>query len=103
MLQTAAFTDLRTYIKQRVTAAKYYISGTAYDTYLNDVSILSDGTVRVQLPIQPNAGSTVTITKVELYNSAGQLWASRSCSISISTSQVSVLFWFDISIEEEEE
>jgi len=103
MLKPAAFTDLRSYIKRRVTLAKYYIGGTAYNTLLNDVSILADGTVRVQLPILPNALSTVTVTRVELYNSAGELWAQRNCSISITTNQVGVLFWFDITIEEEEE
>jgi hypothetical protein len=103
MLDTAAFSDLRSYIKRRVTKAKYYIGGTGYNTTLNDVAIRADGTVRVQLPIEPGALSTVTVTRVELYNSANELWAHRNCSISISTSQVGVLFWFDITIEEEEE
>ena len=103
MLKTAAFADLRSYIKRRVTLAKYYIGSTAYSTLLNDVAIRSDGTVRVQLSILPHSSSSVTITKVELYNSAGELWAQRTCSISISTSQTGVLFWFDITIEEEEE
>lgn len=103
MLDTAAFTDLRSYIKRRVAKAKYYVGSTGYDVLLNDVAIKSDGTVRVQLPIAPNVSSSVTVTRVELYNSAGDRWAYRNCSITISTGQVGVLFWFDIKIEEEEE
>ena len=102
MLKPAAFTDLRSYIKRRVTAAKYYIGSSGYSTKLTDVAILANGTIRAQLAILPNASSTVTVKKVELYNSAGELWAEKSCSISITTNQTGVLFWFDIAVTEQE-
>lgn len=98
MLDTAAFTDLRGYIKQRIARARYRIGTTWYTTTLNDIIILANGTVRAQLSISP--GGTVTIDRVELINSAGDLWAHQDVSITISTAQTSVLYWFDFTVTE---
>jgi len=100
MLAPAAFSDLRSYIKRRIAFAKYHTDGVATKTNLTDVSILADGTVRAQLSIIP--GGTVTVTRVELYNSNGDLWAYQNCSITISTGQTGILYWFDFSVVEEE-
>ncbi len=100
MLDTAAFTDLRGFIKRRITSARYRVGSTYYATALNDISILPDGTVRAQLSIIP--GGTVIINRVELINSDGNLWAHQDVSITISTGQIGVLYWFDFSVTEEE-
>lgn len=100
MLDTAAFTDLRGYIKRRIASAKYRVGTTYYTTSLNDITILPNGTVRAQLSIIP--GETVTINRVELFNSDGNLWAHQDVSITISTGQTGVLYWFDFTITEEE-
>jgi hypothetical protein len=99
MLDAAAFTDLRGYIKRRIASARYRIGSTYYTTILNDISILQDGTVRSQLSIIP--GGTVTINRVELYNSDSNLWAHQDVSITISTGQTGVLYWFDFAVTEE--
>jgi len=100
LLDTAAFTDLRGYIKRRIASAKYRVGTTYYTTSLNDITILPNGTVRAQLSIIP--GETVTINRVELFNSDGNLWAHQDVSITISTGQTGVLYWFDFTITEEE-
>lgn len=100
MLDEAAFTDLRGYIKRRIVHAWYRVGSTYYTTSLNDISILPDGTVRAQLSIIP--GGTVTINRVELFNSNGNLWAHQDVSITISTGQTGVLYWFDFTVTEEE-
>ncbi|MCF8017850.1 MAG: hypothetical protein K9L62_00495 [Vallitaleaceae bacterium] len=100
MLDAAAFTDLRGYIKRRIANARYRVGSTYYTTSLNDISILPDGTVRAQLSIIP--GGTVTINRVELFNSDGNLWAHQDVSITISTGQTGVLYWFDFTVTEEE-
>lgn len=101
MLDTAAFTDLQGYIKKRITKAKYYIGGTSYDAVLNDVVILANGTVRAQVSVSPSS-TPATITKVELYNSDGSLWAHQACSITVKTGQTGILYWFDFTVTEEE-
>ena len=100
MLDTAAFTDLRGYIKRRIAGAKYRVGSTYYNTSLNDITILPNGTVRAQLSIIP--GGTVTINRVELFNSDGNRWAYQDVSITISTGQTGVLYWFDFAVTEEE-
>lgn len=100
MLDTAAFTDLRGYIKRRIAGAKYRVGSTYYNTNLNDITILPNGTVRAQLSIIP--GGTVTINRVELFNSDGNLWAHQDVSITISTGQTGVLYWFDFTVAEKE-
>lgn len=100
MLDTAAFTDLRGYIKRRIAGAKYRVGSTYYNTNLNDITILPNGTVRAQLSIIP--GGTVTINRVELFNSDGNRWAHQDVSITISTGQTGVLYWFDFTVTEKE-
>lgn len=100
MLAAAAFKDLRSYIKRRIVYAKYRVGDVSYKTELTDVSILADGTVRAQLSIIP--GDTVTVNRVELYNSDSELWAYQNCNITISTGQTGILYWFDFSVVEEE-
>lgn len=100
MLDPAAFTDLRNFIKKRIAGAQYRVGSTFYAATLNDITILENGTVRALLSIAP--GGTVTINRVELFNSDGNLWAHQDVSITISTGQTGVLYWFDFTITEGE-
>lgn len=101
MLDTAAFADLRNYIKRRIAYARYRMDGSYFTADLTDVKILDNGTVRAQLSIAP--GGTATIDRVELYNTDGQLWAHQNCNLTISTEQPGILYWFDFSVVEQEE
>lgn len=100
MLDPAAFTDLRGYIKRRIAYARYRVGSTYYTASINDITILGTGVVRVQLGIIP--AGTVTINRVELFNSDGNLWAHQDVSITISTGQTGVLYWFEFTVTEEE-
>lgn len=97
-LTTVAFSDLRNFIKRRIGSAKYYIGSTAYAATIQGVSILSSGVVRVALAINPS--SAATVTKVELYNQDGELWASQSFSVALTESAQKILYWFDFTVEE---
>lgn len=100
MLDPAAFTDLRGFIKRRIAYARYRVGSTYYKASINDITILGTGVVRVQLAIIP--AGTVTINRVELFNSDGNLWAHQDVSITISTGQTGVLYWFEFTVTEEE-
>ena len=102
MLDTAGFNDLRSFIKRRIAYAQYRVGSTNYKTYLSDLAILSNGTVRAQLNINNPGGSAITVTWVGLYNSDNELWAHQACSITVSPNQTGILFWFDFTIKEEE-
>jgi hypothetical protein len=100
MLDTAAFADLRGYIKRRISYARYRANSEYYTTSLNDVAILPSGVVRAQLSIIP--GGTMTVDRVELFNGDRELWAHQDVNITISTGQTGILYWFDFTVTEEE-
>lgn len=102
MLDIAGFADLRSYIKRRVAYARYRVDGTWTKVLLSDVKIRPDGIVRVQLNIN-SGGSTITVNRVELYNSDNELWAHQDCDIQVTAGQTGILFWFDFNITEREE
>lgn len=100
MIDTAGFTDLRNYIKRRISYARYRVGSTYTKTSLSDISVLTDGTVRVQLVI--SSTTPITVTRVELYNNDDELWAHQDCSITISTGQTGILYWFNFTVTEVE-
>lgn len=99
MLDAAAFSDLRSFVKRRIAFARYRADGVYHQTKLNDIKVLPDGTVRAQLSVIPE--NKVTVDRVELYNSDSNLWAHQDCNITISTGQTGILYWFDFTITEE--
>ncbi|MBQ7565810.1 MAG: hypothetical protein IJT18_01700 [Oscillospiraceae bacterium] len=100
MLDTAALTDIRGYIKRRVSYARYRVGSTYYRAELTDIDYVGGNTVRARLSIIPSG--TVTVNRVELYSSAGELWAHQDCNITVSSGETGILFWFDFTITEKE-
>ena len=99
-LDAAAYTDLRNYIKRRVGHMRYRADGVFTEIQISDVQIRYDGVVRVQAAIVPDG--VLTIDRVELYNSASELWAHQDVSITIDREDPAVLYWFDFEIKEVE-
>lgn len=97
MLNPAAFSDLRAYIKKRLAYAQYRVGTTWYRVEIQDVTIMQSGTVRVKVDI-PVSGQTVN--RVAVYNSVGEQWAYQDCNIEVGSEQTGILFWFDFTIEE---
>lgn len=100
MIDGAGFEDLRKYIKRRVSYARYRVGSTYHKIYLTKVKILQNGTVRVQVNINAD-GAAITVNRVELFNTDGQLWAHQDCNIRLEAGQTGILFWFDFTIREE--
>ncbi len=101
MLDAAGFTDLRNFIKRRINYARYRVGSTWYKTTLSQIEILSSGTVRAQMNVN-SGGSSITVTRVELYNNDQELWAHQDCNITLTPGQTGILFWFDFTLREEE-
>ena len=99
MLDAAGIADYRSFTKRRIAYARYRVGSTYTKVDLSDVSIRSDGTVRAQLNIN-SGGASMTVNRVELYNSAGELFAHEDVSITINTGQTGILYWFDFKIME---
>ncbi len=98
MIDAAAYTDLRNFIKRRIAGARYRVDGAYRDAQATKVVVLEDGTVRAQVSIIP--GETIAVDRVELYNSDGLAWAHEDCNITLSPGQTGILYWFDFTIKE---
>ncbi len=97
-LDNAAFTDLRQYIKRRLSYVRYRVGSTYYNADITDAQILPSGDVRIQASLVPNGA--VQINRVEVYNNNGDLWAHQDTDINISQGQTGVLYWFDFTVKE---
>lgn len=100
MLDAAGFEDLRRYIKRRVSYARYRVGSTWYKTYLSKIDLMANGKVRVQLNIN-SGGTTITVNRVELYNTDSQQWAHQDVNIKLDPDQTGIFFWFDFTFREE--
>lgn len=97
-LTNAALNDMRNYIKRRVGYLRYRVGSTYTSVQISDVRVLPSGVVRVQASIVPSGAATVN--RVELYNTANELWATQDVNITLDQAQTGVLYWFDFTVRE---
>lgn len=100
MLTTAAYTDLRDYIKNRIGSAEYEVNGVWSNAAIAESVILDDGTVRIKCQVSP--GAACTITGVRLKNTDDEVWATKGVSVLIDSAATSLLQWFDFVLTERE-
>ena len=100
MLQVAAFTDLRNYIKRRISKAQYRVGSTWYDAPIVETVITADGIVRIKSQIAH--GAACTIAEVRLFNTEGQVWATKTVNVVLETASTNLLQWFDFKLTETE-
>ena len=99
MLDAAGLADFRNFAKNRIAYARYRVGGTFTNVYLSSCEILNTGVVRAALNIN-SGGSPITVTRVELINQAGELFAHEDVNITIDAGQTGILYWFDFNIKE---
>ena len=100
MLQSAAFTDFRNFIKRRIAKAQYRVGTTWYDAPIVSTDITSAGVVRVQSQIAH--GSACTIAEVRLLNNEGSVWATKTVNVVMETATTHLLQWFEFNVTESE-
>lgn len=100
MLQTAAFNDLRSYIKDRIGASEYQVDGTWYSAAIVESIVTADGIVRIKCQVAH--GAACTITAVRLLNTAGEVWLLKIVNVVIDSATTNLLQWFDFNVTENE-
>lgn len=100
MLQTAAFTDLRNYIKVRIGTAQYKVGDTWYNATIVESIITASGIVRIKCQIAH--GAACTISEVRLLSTASEVWLSKAVSVVIDSASTNLLQWFDFNVTESE-
>ena len=102
ILTAAAIEGYRQYTERTISYACYKLGGTWYKAEISRRERMPDGRVAVYFSIIPQSSITVTVTGVELYDKAGNLWASKSENIKIEGVQEGVLYRFTFDLHEEE-
>lgn len=78
MLSAAALTGFRNHVKNTVAYAKYKIGSTYYRSEITDITINSDGKVKIEFTLNPSVSGEVKVTEVQLYSTSGELWWSKA-------------------------
>lgn len=102
MLEAQAFTDLKEWLNDIISYAMVTISGTARQYPIYRREVLPDGRVAVYIQITPEANSSVTVQKVQLYNKNRKLWATKPENIQLAAAQEGVLYRFTFKFMEQE-
>lgn len=102
MLTAQAMEDFKVFIDRSIAYAKVTISGKTEEYKIHRRERLKDGRVAVYIQITPQAGKTVTVEKVQLFNYGGKLWAEKAEKIELSQVQEGVLYRFTFSVKEVE-
>ena len=103
ILTSAAIADLRAFIKRGMAYARYYAGGSWRTVNVLEVTITSAGVVEVEFQINAaDIGSAATITRAQLYNTAGELWADKTENLSLASVEEGYSYVFQFNIEEKE-
>lgn len=102
MMTSAAISGYREYTKRTVSYARFKAGGTWYTSKILDVSITSAGVVEVAFKIEASVVGATTITQVQLYDTAGVLWAEKTESLSMGSVAEGFTYVFKVTIEEQE-
>ena len=102
MLTTQAINDFKDFVDNIIAYAKVTISGNTTKAVIHRRERLADGRVAVYIQITPQANTSVTVQKVQLYNKNNQLWAEKTENIPLSNVQEGVLYRFVFKFEEKE-
>ena len=102
MLTAQAKEDFKQFVERIIAYAVVTVNGKEEKKVIHRRERLSDDRVAVYIPITPQLGTAATIQKVQLYNTAGKLWAEKEEDISLSNVQEGVLYRFVFDFVEKE-
>ena len=102
MLTAAAIEGYKQYTERSIHRAQYKVGSTWRDAVITKKERLPDGRVAVYFAVFPQSASATTVSGVRLYDKAGNLWAEKAESITISATQEGILYRFTFDFHEEE-
>lgn len=100
MLTADALTGFKEHVKKVVVYAMYKVGSTYYRADVTNIYIDSGGKVAVEFVIDHTVPGDITVTEVQLWNTSGKLWLSKTENISRKDSQEGIFYRFTIDITE---
>ena len=101
VLTNEAIKGYREYTKRILSYARYKIGSTYYKTSIESVEITSSGIVEVNFKIEPKGSGT--ITEVQLFDTAGQLWLRKTEAMDIASVAEGFYYTVQLEISEKED
>ena len=98
MLSAAALAGFRNHVKNTVA---YKIGSTYYRSEITDITINSDGKVKIEFTLSPSVSNEVKVTEVQLYSTSGELWWSKVENITKKAKKEGIYYRVTINILEE--
>lgn len=99
VLTNAALSGVAAYISGKIAAAKYEANGTVYDANSLETAAYG-GNASITFVIGAGISGDLLITKVMLYDNAGNKWAEKNENISLSADGTGIAYRFLIAAEE---
>lgn len=103
ILTESAIEGFKQYTDRTIAYARYRIGATWYKTPITRRERMANGKVAVYFSIIPQASNTVTINRVQLYDTANNVWADKTENITIESVQEGFLYRFTFDLHEEAE
>lgn len=100
MLTAQALTGFKEHVKRSVAYARYKVGTAYYKADITDIYIDSAGRVAIEFVIDHSIPGNITVTEVQLFDTAGQMWLSKGENISRKASQEGIFYRFTIDITE---
>ena len=101
MLTTKALDGFKDHVKKTVAYAMYKVGTSYYRAKITDIYTDKEGKVAIEFTIDHTVPGNITVTEVQLYNTSGELWLSKTESISRKATQEGIFYRFTINIYEE--
>ncbi len=102
MLTSAALEGFKNFIETNIAYAKVTVGGKSEKVLIHRKERLKDGKIAIYISITPQNSSTVTVTKVQLYNNNNEVWAEKNENIPIKKVNEGLLYRFKFDFVESE-
>lgn len=100
MLTVAALNGFKEHVKKTVSYARYKIGGTYYKTDISNVYVNREGKVAIEFSVDHTVPGNITVTEVQIFNTAGELWLTVGENITRKSSQEAIFYRFTLEIKE---
>lgn len=100
MLTASAMTGFKEYVKRTVSYAKYKVGSTYYQTALTKIYTDDSGKVAIEFQAGNEVSGSITVTEVQLYDTSGTLWLTKTENLQRKSSQEAIWYRFTIDIQE---
>ena len=100
MLTESAIRGFKEHTRVDIEKARYKVGGTYYDAVIQSKEYMSDGRLAVKILVEPPGNNTVTVSEIQIYDTAGNLWLKKAENIVRESVSTGILYRFTFDFKE---